>query len=136
MFSREGVNAGMLRFQESMAKCFDWGRLVHERPTREDVHAFGVVAEMLLPYLRKTCWPNEAAFSSGAFIRGPMQPPCSTSTSALLACCVWQLIGSAGERRLQAGSSSRGTRSRRWSRSFQCYGSCKPWFANAQLWLI
>ena len=35
---------------------------MHERPTPEDVHAFGAVAEMLLPYLRKTCWPNEAAF--------------------------------------------------------------------------
>ena len=62
MFEREGENAGMRRLQEAMCLCFDWARLVSSKPTPQDIHAFGVVAELLLPYLRATHWPSVEAF--------------------------------------------------------------------------
>ena len=62
MFNEVGVNAGMKKLQAGMSLCFDWERLVHQRPSADDVHAFGEVARLLLPYLRSTQWPSRQAF--------------------------------------------------------------------------
>ena len=58
LLGEEGVNSGMRHLSEAMCCCFDWERLVYDKPTPDDIRAFGVVAELLLPYLKVTDWPN------------------------------------------------------------------------------
>ena len=62
LFGSEGTNAGLARAVEAMVHCFDWGRLTEKGPDVHTINEFGVLIELLLPYLRFTDWPNETDF--------------------------------------------------------------------------
>ena len=62
LYGVEGMNAGMLRATEAMCQCFDWGRLISEVPGADDIVQFGVLAQLLLPYLQHTEWPSKEEF--------------------------------------------------------------------------
>ena len=62
MYTGIGANAGMKLLHEKLALCFDWQRLAYAPPTSDDIHAFGTVATLLMPYLLSTIWPSKAEF--------------------------------------------------------------------------
>ena len=62
ILTSEGMNAGYARLMDAMCRCFNWGRLVVNQPSVDDVHAFRDVAMLLRPYLSGTLWPDGAKF--------------------------------------------------------------------------
>ena len=61
LLGSEGCNAGHARAVRAASQCFDFFRLLRNTPTQGDVTEFGVLARMLLPYLRLTEWPSRQA---------------------------------------------------------------------------
>ena len=59
VFTTVGVSAVMRQMIDSLASCFDFERLVHETPTKEQCESFCVVAKELIPNLRNTHWPSD-----------------------------------------------------------------------------
>ena len=57
LFGPEGASAGYAQAIAAMSQCFDWERLVRERPTAEDARALKTLYELLLPYLLHASWP-------------------------------------------------------------------------------
>ena len=53
-----GVASNMRTFLTAASKCWDWQRLVFERPSNEDVMAFLEVKNILKPYVTHTLWPD------------------------------------------------------------------------------
>ena len=62
MYGAEGSSAGMARVLKAMCQCFDWTHLVSNTPRPEHVQAFGLLFDMLRPYLKHTEWPGRDAF--------------------------------------------------------------------------
>ena len=64
LFGPEGASAGYARAMAAMSQCFDWERLVRERPTAGDTNALQSLYELLLPYLQHASWPPHEEFPS------------------------------------------------------------------------
>lgn len=58
-----GVNDSMSLLIASAARCWDWSRLVFERPVAADVQTFRHVAESLRPCLEHTLFPHGHDFA-------------------------------------------------------------------------
>ena len=61
-----GVNDSMSHLLKSAARCWDWSRLVFDRPGADDVRALTAVAESLAPCRQHTMFPYEDAFRAVA----------------------------------------------------------------------
>ena len=57
-----GMNDDMAELLVNAARCWDWSRLLVERPQLQDVVAFRCVAAVLGPCLRHTIFPVDPAF--------------------------------------------------------------------------
>jgi hypothetical protein len=58
IFSGVGTNTSMSHLVSMAAKCWDWPRLMFERPTANDVSAFRSLAKLLRPCLEHTLFPT------------------------------------------------------------------------------
>ena len=59
-----GIRDDMAVLMAGAARCWDWPRLVLERPNAADVQAFRSVASLLDPLLRNTYFPLSPAFAA------------------------------------------------------------------------
>ena len=57
-----GVNDAMAELLVLAASCWDWSRLLFERPSVPDLHAFSRLSAVLEPLLRHTLFPEDPAF--------------------------------------------------------------------------
>jgi hypothetical protein len=58
IFSGVGTNTSMSHLVSMAAQCWDWPRLMFERPTANDVSAFRSLAKLLRPCLEHTLFPT------------------------------------------------------------------------------
>ena len=58
IFSGVGTNTSMSSLVSMAAQCWDWPRLMFERPTASDVTAFRSLAKLLKPCLQYTLFPT------------------------------------------------------------------------------
>jgi len=58
-----GVSKSMADLLAATRRCWDWARLVKEKPTAADVRALAVAATALEPVLRRTLFPEGPAFT-------------------------------------------------------------------------
>ena len=68
LWGDEGMNVGMRAIMEYSAICFNFQRLVYERPSEEARSAFRNLAKLLLPQLRCCTYPDANKFPG--FVRG------------------------------------------------------------------
>ena len=62
IYTSVGVNDSMSTLLGNVRACWDWERLVFERPTRADIRAFRSVASDLEPLLQRTLFPALPGF--------------------------------------------------------------------------
>ena len=58
VYSTVGVRTEMRCLLDSMAVCWNWAKLVSERPERAEVEAFLSAQKTLHPFLKHTLWPD------------------------------------------------------------------------------
>jgi len=76
IFGSVGVNRSMRLILDRMRRCWDWRRLVAERPTAADARALGQLAAALEPCMRSTHFPAGPEFAAV-----PRRWPCPAELS-------------------------------------------------------
>ena len=62
LFGPEGTSPAMTKAVDLMARCFDWGRLISERPGVEDVKSVAALYELMKPLLLHADMPLKSEF--------------------------------------------------------------------------